>query len=60
MSMKAVTLAQIGQVRNMATQKGVNKEDFQKHGLDGGIMMFEKSSKIGYVVPGRDRKFIPV
>src|SRR5579872_599284 len=30
-----------------------------RNGLDGGIWMFEKSSNIGYVVPGSERRFIP-
>src|SRR5579859_4590120 len=31
-----------------------------RNGLAGGIWIFEKSSKIGYVVPGIARRFIPV
>lgn len=38
MTTKAVTTAQLEQVRKMAGEKGIGKDPFQVYGLDGGII----------------------
>ncbi|MEK9158208.1 MAG: hypothetical protein AAB638_03460 [Patescibacteria group bacterium] len=38
MTFKAVTSAQLDLVRKTATDKGIGKDEFQKYGIDGGII----------------------